>query len=51
MNIATPNLTFEEYLKYDDDTDTHYEFDKTKKTAGLYPCVVKNLTFDKAVFT
>ena len=25
MTITTPKLTFEEYLKYDDGTDTHYE--------------------------
>ncbi|MHC5933683.1 hypothetical protein [Nostoc sp.] len=51
MTITTPKLTFEKYLKYDDGTDTRDEFDKTKKIAGSYPCVVKNLTFDKAVFT
>ncbi|WP_442945127.1 hypothetical protein [Nostoc sp.] len=25
MTITTPKLTFEEYLKYDDRTDTRYE--------------------------
>ncbi|MHC0065678.1 Uma2 family endonuclease [Nostoc sp. UIC 10890] len=25
MTITTPKLTFEEYLKYDDGTDTRYE--------------------------
>ncbi|MBN4003083.1 hypothetical protein [Nostoc sp. LPT] len=34
MAITTPKLTFEEYLKYDDSTDTRYKLDflhKSKK--------------------